>query len=139
MMRTVKFVLLLAVLIVVPSLSTLGQDTALPFKHTACANGVDLTGQTIIFPQVMNQANHVELLVEPLKAGYADASQYFNAHGGICGATIQSVFSTDKMANDTMAQYQSFAALNPHPALVALYSSPDAEDLSSLLAQDKIP
>src|SRR4030095_12017913 len=43
-MRTMKFVLLLVVLSVVPSLSTLGQDAAIPYHDMICptANGDDL-------------------------------------------------------------------------------------------------
>src|SRR5258706_5609070 len=128
MMRTVKFVLLLVVLSVVPSLSILGQDEALPFKHTACANGVDLTGQTIVFPQIINQSEQVDSLVDPLKAGYADASAYFNAHGGICGAIIQGVLRPPEQSSNTLAQYQSFAALTPRPVLVGLDSWGGSED-----------
>jgi hypothetical protein len=138
-MQTVKWILVLVVLSVVPSLSTLGQDNGLPFKHTACASGVDLTGQTIVFPQVIDQTDQIDSLVDPLKAGYADASAYFNGHGGICGATIQSVFSPSEQSSNTLAQYQSFAALTPRPVLMALYTSSASEDFHDILAQDKIP
>src|SRR5689334_5717861 len=87
----------------------------------------------------MNQSEQVDPLLNPLKAGYADASAYFNAHGGICGATIQGLFAPPEQSSNTLAQYQSFAALTPRPVMVGLYSSGDSEDFRDTLAQDKIP
>jgi hypothetical protein len=135
-MRTVKFVLLLVVLSVVPSLSTLGQDDALPFKHMACANGVDLTGQTVSLYHLANHSDQ-DVIIQALLASYADAAEYFNAHGGICGATLAQVFD-DKVA-DNQSIYDHFAALDPKPLAVTLYSSGDATDLASKLAYHQIP
>jgi hypothetical protein len=128
-MRTVKWIFMLVVLSVVPSLSTLGKDNGLPFKHTACANGVDLTGQTVTFYHILHSNDEVDTAPGSLRAGYADATEYFNAHGGICGATV--VQALDAIS--------SFSRINPKPVLVALYSSGDAESLQSSLASDQIP
>jgi ABC-type branched-subunit amino acid transport system substrate-binding protein len=137
-MRTVKFVLLLVVLSVVPSLSTLGQDDALPFKHTACASGVDLTGQTVTLYHLINPSDQVETVYHPIRAGYADAAEYFNAYGGICGATLVQGF--DETGEQIVEiQYNHVAALHPKPVLVTIYSSDDGISLGKKFTQDQIP
>ncbi len=135
-MRTVKFILLLVVFSVVPSLSTLAQSNDMPFQHTPCANGVDLTGQKVTLYHVINPSDPV--IYDPIRTGYLDAAEYFNAHGGICGATLVQGF--DETGEDIAGLiYNSFAALNPKPLLVTLYGSGDAENLADQLAHDQIP
>lgn len=114
--------------------------TALPFAHTACAEGVDLTGQTIPFYHILNPYDQVETVYEPLRAGYADAAEYFNAHGGICGATLEQVFDETHWENgDAASIYSLFAAIQPKPVIVTLYGSGDAAQLAPQLATDEIP
>jgi hypothetical protein len=133
-----KFVLLLVIFSVATSLAVLGQDNTLPFEHTACADGVDLNGQTIALYHVINQYEQMDTLVEPLQAGYADASAYFNTHGGICGAAVEHVFS-DRFQESTHLQYLYFLGRDPPPVLEALYATPYAEELRDQLAEDGIP
>jgi ABC-type branched-subunit amino acid transport system substrate-binding protein len=137
-MRTVKFVLLLVVFSVAPSLSTLGQTSELPFKHTACAKGVDLTGQKLTLYHIIDPHDQVDTIYNPIRAGYLDAAEYFNAHGGICGATLVQGFD-ETGETDTGMLYLKFAALIPKPVLVTLYGSGIGEDLASQLAHDQIP
>ena len=136
--RTLKWILLLVVLSVVPSLATLGQGESLPFQHSACANGVDLTGQTVTLYHVINPLDQVETVYNPIHAGYSDAAEYFNAHGGICGATlVQGLDNPSQLPTDLL--YKQYAALNPKPVLVTIYGSGDGEAMMDQLAQDKIP
>jgi hypothetical protein len=65
--------------------------STLPFAHTACAEGVDLTGQTINLYQIVEET---EPMLQPMLAGYEDATAYFNAHGGICGALSSRFIAT---------------------------------------------
>ncbi|MEO5886725.1 MAG: ABC transporter substrate-binding protein [Anaerolineales bacterium] len=109
---------------------------ALPFTHTACAGGVDLTGQTINLYQIVEET---EPFLQPLLAGYEDATAYFNAHGGICGATIQQVYRNNNIRYDPQTIYDDFSARNPKPVLIALYFSGDAALLRDQLARDEIP
>lgn len=112
--------------------------TALPFAHTACAEGVDLTGQTVSFYHILDPNDQVETVYDPLRAGYADAAEYFNTHGGICGGTLQQVFDDTHWGSDQTI-YDLFSALNPKPTVVTLYGSGVAVQLADQLAQDQIP
>ena len=61
--------------------------TTLPFSHTACTE--DLTGQTVsLYHMLALVGEQNDTFLQPLKAGFDDASEYFNVHGGICGATL---------------------------------------------------
>jgi ABC-type branched-subunit amino acid transport system substrate-binding protein len=110
----------------------------LPFVHTACPEGVDLSGQRIPFYHIINPNDQVETVYQPLRAGYADAAAYFNAHGGICGATLEQVFD-EKNWGDAASVYSLFAALKPKPVIVTIYGSGDAAQLAPQLAKDEIP
>jgi ABC-type branched-subunit amino acid transport system substrate-binding protein len=110
--------------------------TTLPFVHTTCAGGADLTGQTINLYQIVEET---EPVLQPLLAGYEDATAYFNAHGGICGATIQQVYRNNNIGYDPQAIYDDFSARNPKPVLIALYFSEDAALLRDQFARDEIP
>src|SRR5262249_49165835 len=102
-----------------------------------CANGVDLTGQTVTLYHILNPDDQVDTTPNSLRAGFADATEYFNAEGGICGATVAQVFP-DKH-EDAGTIYSRFYRLDPKPLLVILYNSGDAEDLFYVLDTDKIP
>ena len=110
--------------------------TALPFTHTACAEGADLTGQTINLYQIVEET---EPVLQPLLAGYEDATAYFNAHSGICGATIKQVYRNNNIGYDPQAIFDDFSARNPKPVLIALYFSEDAALLRDQFARDEIP
>jgi ABC-type branched-subunit amino acid transport system substrate-binding protein len=112
--------------------------TALPFAHTACAEGVDLTGQTVPFYHILDPHDQVDTVYEPLRAGYGDAAEYFNAHGGICGATLEQVFD-DSHWGSAQTIYELYSALDPKPVVVTLYGSGDAVQLADRLATDEIP
>ena len=110
----------------------------LPFTHTACAQGVDLTGQTVSFYHILNPDDQVDTVYDPLRAGYADAAEYFNAHGGICGGTLEQVFDETHWG-DSQAIYDLFSALDPKPVVVTIYGSGDGVQLGPQLAEDEIP
>ena len=110
--------------------------TALPFAHTACAGGADLTGQTINLYQIFEET---EPILQQLLAGYEDATAYFNAHGGICGATIAQVYRNKDTGYDPQAIYDDFSARNPKPVLIAVYFSEAAALLRDQFARDEIP
>ena len=113
--------------------------TALPFAHTACANGVDLTGQTVNLYHLLDASSQQDAFVTPLKDGFEDASAYFNAHGGVCGAQLAQLFPDPSKPFDAQLEYDRVAGLNPKPVMIALYDSGDAELLRGQLAQDQIP
>ncbi len=111
---------------------------AVPFVHTACISGVDLTGQTVSFYHILNPTDQVATVYDPLRAGYADAAEYFNAHGGICGATLKHVFD-DSHWGSIQTIYDLYSAIDPKPVVFILYGSGDAEQLADQLASAKIP
>ena len=111
---------------------------ALPFERTACAEGVDLMGQTVRLYHILALVGEQnDTFLQPLKVGFDDATEYFNAHGGICGATVAQVFADTEMS--TQEIYKSVTALESKPVLVTLYGSADAEDLHDQLATDEVP
>ncbi len=129
-MQSVKRVLLIVVLSVATFYSAAAQDSAPQFAHSPC-NGVDLTGQTITFYHAIDLNDQPEILGNPVQAGYADASAYFNAHGGICGATIENTYISDNP--------QGVAQLDPPPLMIGLYASGTAADFRNTLAAAEIP
>jgi ABC-type branched-subunit amino acid transport system substrate-binding protein len=121
-----------------------GAQDALPdfIQHTECE--VDLTGQTIPIYHLGDLSGSYAFITQPLLAGLADAMSYYNAHGGICGATL--VSNEGEHYRDTggdraqaQAAYDNFSALSPKPDVIVLYASADAELLRSQLAEDEIP
>jgi ABC-type branched-subunit amino acid transport system substrate-binding protein len=110
----------------------------MPFTHTACAAGVDLNHQTVSFYHILDPNDQVETVYDPLRAGYADAAEYFNAHGGICGGTLQQVFD-EKNWGTTASIYALFSALDPKPTVVTIYGSAAGVQLADQLAKDQIP
>jgi Tol biopolymer transport system component/ABC-type branched-subunit amino acid transport system substrate-binding protein len=112
--------------------------TTLPLAHTACADGVDLTGQTVSLHHMLALVGEQnDTFLQPLKAGFDDATEYFNEHGGICGAALTQVFADTDMSIQEI--YTHSIALESKPVLVTLYGSGDAEDLRDQLASDEIP
>ena len=109
-----------------------------PFTHTACAGGIDMTGRTVSFYHILNPDDQVDTVYAPLRAGYADAAEYFNAHGGICGASIEQVFDETHWGSDQTI-YDLYAALDPKPVVVTIYGSGSAVQLADSLAADQIP
>jgi hypothetical protein len=99
---------------------------------------VDLTGQTVSFYHILDPYDQVDTVYNPLRAGYADATEYFNAHGGVCGATISQVFDETHWGNEQTI-YDQFAALNPKPVVVTIYSSSFGAQLAPELVADQIP
>jgi len=112
---------------------------ALPYPHTACAAGVNLTGLTINLYHLLDLGSEQNTLVDPARAGYTDAATYLNAHGGICGATIGHVFPDPTQNFDPQTVYTQFASLTPKPVMMVLYASGDGEQFRDGLASAQIP
>ena len=112
--------------------------TTLPIAHTACAEGVDLTGQTVNLYHILALVGEQnDTFLRPLKAGFDDATEYFNAHGGVCGASLAQVFADTELSGQEI--YKRYIAMQPKPVMVALYGSGGAEELRDQLAKDEIP
>jgi ABC-type branched-subunit amino acid transport system substrate-binding protein len=110
--------------------------------HTECE--VDLTGQVIPFIHFGDLSGSYAFITQPFLAGFSNAIEYYNAHGGVCGATFRSELGTDYRdtggrPEDAQAAYDYFSNLDPKPDLLVLYASGDAERFRDAVAEDEIP
>jgi Tol biopolymer transport system component/ABC-type branched-subunit amino acid transport system substrate-binding protein len=121
-----------------PAATTPAAEAAMPFSHTACASGVDLTGQTVSFYHMADPGDQVDTVYDPLHAGYADAAAYLNAHGGICGAQIEQVWDEKDWNEGQDAVYAHYASLNPKPVAITMVGSGMPVQLADRLAADQI-
>lgn len=100
----------------------------------------DLTGETITFYHFGDLTGPYAFITQPLLAGLTDAIAYYNAQGGICGASIASEYADDAgELEEAQAIYDRFSALEPKPWFVMLYGSPETEMLRTQIAEDEIP
>jgi len=100
----------------------------------------DLTGETITLYHFGDLSAVYAFITQPLLAGLTDAIAYYNAQGGICGATIASEYADDGLnMEESQAIYDRFTAAEPPPLMFLLYGSPETELLRSQLAEDEIP
>ncbi|MBA3531397.1 MAG: ABC transporter substrate-binding protein [Ardenticatenales bacterium] len=113
-------------------------DLAAFSEPTECE--VDLTGQEITMYHFGDLSGAFALVTQPLVAGLEDAIEVLNADGGICGATLKQEFAdTAGRQEEAQAIYERYAALDPKPRLLLLYSSADMELLRDQTAEDEIP
>jgi branched-chain amino acid transport system substrate-binding protein len=128
--------LLMAALWVAPA----SAQEALPdwIEHSAC--DVDLTGETVTITHFGDISGSFAFITQPLLAGIADAIEYFNARGGVCGADLaQENRDTGGDLAQTQATYDDYSSREPKPNLLVLYASADAELLRQQLIEDEIP
>lgn len=133
-------ILLISVFIIGPAVAQdgpteLGQQVL--DAHTDCE--VDLTGQTVTLYHIGDLSGPYAFITQPLVAAIADAIKFYNANGGLCGATL-ATFNEDTGGNldATQAAYDRFKADFPDMKFLLLYASPDAELLREQLAEDEI-
>lgn len=140
-MRKLLFlVLALAFVFALPAAAQEEGDAELPdfIDRTECE--VDLSGETIPLYHFGDISQAYAAITQPLLTGIADAMDYFNARGGVCGADLEQINrDTENNPDQTQAIYDDFATRDPEPLLFVLYSSPDSEQLRDQLAEDEIP
>lgn len=137
-------ILLVLVLVAAVALPASAQDTTLPdfIQHSECS--VDLTGSVIPIIHLGDLSGSYAFITQPLLAGVADALAFYNARGGVCGATLRSEVGTDYRdtggkREEAQAAYDYFSSLEEKPDVLLLYASGDAELLRSQVAEDEIP
>lgn len=136
-MKKVLFLILLLSLVAFPAAAQEGEGLPDFIEHSAC--DVDLTGETITIYHFGDISGSYAFITQPLLAGLADATAYYNARGGICGAQIaQDNRDTGGDLAQTQAAYDAYSSLDPKPDIVVLYASGDAELLREQLAEDEI-
>ncbi|MFN8374136.1 MAG: ABC transporter substrate-binding protein [Anaerolineae bacterium] len=140
-MKKAQLLLMLVLLVAVFAMPVLAQDDmGFPdfIQHTECAE--DLTGQNVEILHFGDLSGAYAFITQPLLAGLADAIAYYNAHGGVCGATLSQRFDdTAGVPDQTIAIYDRFSTEDPKPQMMVLYASGDAEALRDRLAEDEIP
>lgn len=106
--------------------------------RTECAE--DLTGQTLTFYHFGDLSGAYSGITLPLIAGLSDAVDYFNANGGVCGATISQVFD-DTAGDEAKVQefWTEYTSLEDKPDMIFLYNSADAEILRDQAAELEVP
>lgn len=126
-------------LVALPTTAQVGDETLPDFiTHSECS--MDLSGETVTIYHLGDISGSYAFITQPLLAGLADASAYYNAHGGICGAEItQENRDTGGDLAQAQAAYDAFSELDPAPDLIVLYASADAELLRDQLAEDQTP
>ena len=137
-----KFTFIIIIALLLAAIPALAQDDLpdLTVNHSACADGVDLSGQEIKLYHFGDLSGSYSFITQPLLAGFEDAAKYFNERGGICGASIVQEFDDTAGVQDaTQAIYDRFSSLDPKPSLILLYASADAELLREQVAEDEIP
>ena len=114
-----------------------------PAERTACAEGVDLTGQEFELLHFGDLTGPLSFITSPLIAALEDAGKYYNSQGGICGATITfpdpTTIDTGGVPANTEEIYNRVSSSDPKPSVLILYSSDDSEILRDRLAEDEIP
>jgi branched-chain amino acid transport system substrate-binding protein len=136
-MRKAILLMLLALLVAIPAAA---QEETLPewIVHTECEH--DLTGETVTVYHFGDISGSYAFITQPLLAGLADAMAYYNARGGVCGATL-AADNRDTAGDPAQVQaaYDYYSTLDPKPDAIILYASGDSELLRSQLAEDEIP
>lgn len=139
-----KLALLLLVLLTLGMLSAnvVAQDTSelgqqVLDAHTDCE--VDLTGETITLYHIGDLSGAFAFITQPIVAAIADGLAFYNANGGLCGATM-ATFNEDTGGSQeaTQAAYDRFTADFADMKFLLLYASADAELLRDQLAEDEI-
>ena len=138
MRRFFRF-LALAAIVAVFSFPALAQDMMeYPSDLTECE--VDLTGETIYIFHFGDLSGPFSSITQPVVSAVTDAMNYWNSHGGVCGAELAQVYE-DTGGNREAAQsaYDRFTGQYADELdLLLLYSSDDGELLREQLAEDEI-
>ncbi len=99
----------------------------------------DLTGETIRFYHFGDLSGIYSQLTLPVLVGFEDAVTYFNAQGGICGATIAMEYrDTGGDQEAAQAAWDEFSQRDD-AYLMFLYLTDDAELLREQASQQEIP
>lgn len=118
---------------------TMAQDMMdYPSDLTECE--VDLTGETITVFHFGDLSGPFAFITQPVVSAVTDAVNYWNGHGGICGAELAQVYDdTGGSREAAQSAYDRFTSQYAEELdLLLLYSSDDGELLREQLAEDEI-
>ena len=132
-------ILLVLLLAMSSALTGLAQDMMdYPSELTACE--VDLTGETISIFHFGDLSGPYAFITQPVVSAVTDAVNYWNSHGGVCGAELRQVYEdTGGSREAAQSAYDRFTSTyGDQLDLLLLYSSDDGELLREQLAADEI-
>ena len=101
---------------------------------------VDLTGETLTIFHFGDLSGPYAFITQPIVSAVTDAVNYWNSHGGVCGAQLQQIYEdTGGNLEATQSAYDRFTSEYADELdLLLLYSSSDGELLREQLAADEI-
>ncbi|MXX49933.1 MAG: ABC transporter substrate-binding protein [Chloroflexi bacterium] len=100
----------------------------------------DLTGETINIYHFGDLSGPYAFITQPIVSAISDAVDYWNSHGGVCGAELAQVYEdTGGNLEATQSAYDRFTSeYGDDLDILLLYSSSDGELLREQLAEDEI-
>ena len=131
--------LLVLLLVIAGALPSIAQDMMdYPSELTECE--VDLTGETLRIFHFGDLSGAYAFITQPIVSALSDAVNYWNSHGGVCGAQLEQVYEdTGGNLEATQSVYDRFTSeFADELKLLLLYSSNDGELLREQLAADEI-
>lgn len=138
MLKKLFLIAVLAILIFSLIPSSLAQEDA-PSRASEVTCEHDLTGQTVKFYHFGDLSGPYAFITQPVLTGFDDAIAYFNANGGVCGATIETEYRDTGASGDVaQATWDEFTGRGD-AAVIFLYLTEDSELLRQQAIDLKIP
>ena len=137
-MKRLFTLLALLTLVAGGALSSAQDMVEYPSDMTECQ--VDLTGETISIYHFGDLSGPYAFITQPIVSAVTDAVNYWNSHGGVCGAELAQVYEdTGGNLEATQSAYDRFTSeYGDDLDILLLYSSDDGELLREQLAEDEI-
>ena len=135
-----KLSVLLTILLVIGGILPLTAQDMLPYPSEMTECEVDLTGETINIFHFGDLSGPYAFITQPIVSAVTDAMNYWNSHGGVCGAEVAQVYEdTGGSREAAQSAYDRFTSTYGEELdLLLLYSSDDGELLREQLAEDEI-
>ena len=102
--------LLVLLLVIAGALPSIAQDMMdYPSELTECE--VDLTGETLRIFHFGDLSGAYAFITQPIVSALSDAVNYWNSHGGVCGAQLEQVYEdTGGNLEATQSVYDRFTS-----------------------------
>ena len=135
-----KLIALLTLLLIIAGGAIASAQDMLPYPSDMTDCQVDLTGETVSIYHFGDLSGPYAFITQPIVSAVTDAVQYWNSHGGVCGAELAQVYEdTGGNLEATQSAYDRFTSeYGDDLDILLLYSSNDGELLREQLAEDEI-
>ena len=138
-MKRICFLFSLLAIVTIIAAPAMAQDMMdYPSALSECE--VDLAGETLTIFHFGDLSGPYAFITQPIVSAVTDAVNYWNSHGGVCGATLQQIYEdTGGNLEATQSAYDRFTSeFADELDLLLLYGSSDGELLREQLAEDEI-